>query len=150
MLLRWNFFDLLWRWLCRRQVVGSWQDLLLDVHFVQNNVLHLRWKLRIVLIQVLSEDDLILAKVFLRCITFELLYGQLVLKKLLSCRFQSLLFDRTRNVAFLKDASRDENIVIDLTVHYFPWSCSLFMMLICWKQESVEVVLILASTCVRR
>ena len=65
---------------------------------------------------MLSKDDLILPKILLGRIAFELLHGELVLEELLSCRLQSLLLDRAWNVALFQDAARNEDVIVDFVI----------------------------------
>ena len=91
---------------------------------------------------MLTKDHLVLAKVLLRCISFHLLHSHLILKEFFSRGFQSLLLDRSWHVAFLEDASWYEYIIIDfvLVLSHF----------VCWKKESVEVILIFPSLLAKR
>ena len=91
---------------------------------------------------MLSKDDLILPKVLFGRVALELLHSELVLEKLLSCRFQSLLLDRAWHVALFKDASRNKDIVVDFVINLISEHT---LLLISREQEAIEVVLILPS-----
>ena len=98
-----------------RRIVRSVKDLL-NVQLIVDELLDLGRELRVARVQMLAEDDLILAQVLLRRVSLHLLHGHLVLKEFFGCSLESLLFDRAWYVAFLEDAPRNEHIVIDLVI----------------------------------
>ena len=77
-----------------------------------DQLLDFRRQLWITLVEMLTEDDLIFAQILLRCVSFHLLHGHLILEEFFRCRLESLLLDRAGDVALLEDAAGDEHIVV--------------------------------------